>query len=179
MNSLFLTKIKLSNFKCPYLATSDLKIYFLRQGVPSNYRWVKWSQDWNDISAKTNRPLLRWFLSGSRGRKRRGNRSRVFWALESRLKLTRRGRKLQKGHFSLPGPILPSRSIWQLWASETLQKGLSNASETRQKRSTSRLHLLLDVFIYCRSFMASKWARRCWALLARVWVCPAAFVRDR
>jgi hypothetical protein len=29
------------------------------------------------------------------------------------LKPTRRGRILQKGHFSLPGPILPTRSMWQ------------------------------------------------------------------
>ncbi len=80
---------------------------------------------------------------------------------------------MQKGGFSLPGPILPTRSMWQFWASETLQKRLSNASVTLQKRSTSGLHVLLDVFIHCGRFHG-QWARRCGALLARVRVRLAA-----
>ena len=80
---------------------------------------------------------------------------------------------MQKGGFSLPGPILPTRSMWQFWASETLQKRLSNASVTLQKRPTSGLHVLLDVFIHCGRFHG-QWARRCGALLARVRVRLAA-----
>jgi hypothetical protein len=83
---------------------------------------------------------------------------------------------MQKGGFSLPGPILPTtacRSMWQFWASETLQKRLSNASVTLQKRSTSGLHVLLDMFIHCGRFHG-QWARRCGALLARVRVRLAA-----
>ncbi len=57
--------------------------------------------------------------------------------------------------------------MWQFWASETLQKRLSNASVTLQKRSTSGLHVLLDVFIHCGRFHGQG-ARRCGALLARV-----------
>jgi hypothetical protein len=46
--------------------------------------------------------------------------------------------------------------MWQFWASETLQKRLSNASVTLQKRCTSFLHALLDVFIpIVGGFMAS------------------------
>jgi hypothetical protein len=65
--------------------------------------------------------------------------------------------------------------MWQFWASETLQKRLSNASITLQKRSTSGLHVLLDVFIHCGRFHG-QWARRCGALLslARVRVRLAA-----
>ena len=69
--------------------------------------------------------------------------------------------------FSLPRPILPTRSMWQFWASETLQKRLSNASMALQKRSTSGLHVLLDVCIHCGRFHGQG-ARRCGALLARV-----------
>jgi hypothetical protein len=86
---------------------------------------------------------------------------------------SRRGRFLRKGHFSLLGPILPTRSMWQFRASETLQKRLSNASVTLQKRSTSGLYVLLDVFIHCGRFHG-QWARRCGALLARVRVRLAA-----
>jgi hypothetical protein len=89
------------------------------------------------------------------------------------LKPTRRGRTLQKGHFSLHGPILRTRSMWQFWALETLQKRLSNASVTLQKRSISGLHVLLDVFIHCGRFHGQG-ARRCGALLARVRVRLAA-----
>ena len=63
--------------------------------------------------------------------------------------------------------------MWQFWASETLQKRLSNASVTLQKRPTSGLHVLLDVFIHCGRFHG-HWARRCGALLARVRVRLAA-----
>ena len=62
---------------------------------------------------------------------------------------------------------MPTRSMRQLWASETLQKRSSNASATLQKRSTSGLHILLGVFIHCGSFHR-QWTRRCGALLARV-----------
>jgi hypothetical protein len=88
---------------------------------------------------------------------------RVFWDLVCILKPTRRGRILQNGHFSLLGPILPTRSMWQFWASETLQKLLSNASVTLQTRPTSGLHVLLDVFIHCGRFHGQG-ARRCGAL---------------
>jgi hypothetical protein len=37
--------------------------------------------------------------------------------------------------------------MWQFWASEMLQKRLSNASVTVQNRSTDALHILLDVFV--------------------------------
>jgi hypothetical protein len=84
-----------------------------------------------------------------------------------------RAQKTRGPHFSLPGPILPTRSMWQFWASETLQKRLSNASVTLQKRSTSGLHILLDVFVHCGGFHG-QWARRCGALLARVRVRLAA-----
>jgi hypothetical protein len=57
--------------------------------------------------------------------------------------------------------------MWQFWASETLQKRLSNASVTLQRRSTSGLHVLLDMFIYCGRFYGQG-ARRCGTLLARV-----------
>ena len=57
-------------------------------------------------------------------------------------------------------------------ASETLQKRLSNASVTLQKRSTRGLHLLLDVLIHYGRFHG-QWERRCGALLARVRVCLA------
>jgi hypothetical protein len=63
--------------------------------------------------------------------------------------------------------------MWQSWASETLQKRLSNASVTLQKRSISGLHLLLDVLIHCGSFHG-QCARRCGALLVRVRVRLAA-----
>jgi hypothetical protein len=68
---------------------------------------------------------------------------------------------------------LPTRSVWQFWASETLQKRLSNASVTLQKRLTSGLHALLDMFIHCGRFHG-QWTRRCGALLARVRVRLAA-----
>ena len=71
-----------------------------------------------------------------------------FWALVCSLKSTRRGRILQECHFSLHGSILPTRPMWQFWASETLQKWSSNASVTLQKRLTSGLHLLLGRFIH-------------------------------
>jgi hypothetical protein len=45
--------------------------------------------------------------------------------------------------------------MWQFWVSETLQKRLSNASVTLQKRSTSILDVVLDVFIHVGGFMAS------------------------
>jgi hypothetical protein len=48
-----------------------------------------------------------------------------------------------------------------------LQKRLSDASVTLQKRSISGLHVLLDVFIHCGGFHG-QWTRRCGALLARV-----------
>ena len=108
-----------------------------------------------------------------RGLKRRGGGLRVFGALVCILKPTRRGRILQKGGFSLPGPILTTRSMWQFWASETPPKRLSNASVTLQKRSTSGLHVLLDVFIHCGRFHG-QWTRRYGALLARVRVRLAA-----
>jgi hypothetical protein len=57
--------------------------------------------------------------------------------------------------------------MWQFWASETLQKQLSNASVTLQKRPTSGLHILPDVFIHCGSFHG-QWTRRYGALLVRV-----------
>ena len=85
------------------------------------------------------------------------------------LKRYRRGLKRRgygKRGFSLPGPILPTRPMWQFWASETLQKQLINASATLQKRSTSGLYLLLDVYMHYGSFHG-RWARRCGALLAR------------
>ena len=63
--------------------------------------------------------------------------------------------------------------MWQFWASETLQKRLSNAPITLQKRSISGLHVLLDVFIHCGRFHGQG-ARRCGALLARVRVRLAA-----
>jgi hypothetical protein len=53
------------------------------------------------------------------------------------------------------------------------KKRSSNASVTLQKRSTSGLHLLLDVFIHYGGFHG-QWARCCGALLARVRVCLAA-----
>ena len=112
-------------------------------------------------------------LRGRRGPKRRGRCARVFWALVCFSKPTRRGPFLQKGGFSLLGPILPMRSMWQFWASETLQKRSSNASVTLQKCSTSGLHILLDVFIHGGGFYG-QWARRYGALLARVRVCLAA-----
>jgi hypothetical protein len=90
---------------------------------------------------------------------------------------TRRSLSAERGGFSPPGPILPTRPMWQFWVSETLQKRLSNASVTLQKRSTSGLYLLLDVFIHCGSFHG-KWARHCGALLARVRVCLAAAMCD-
>jgi hypothetical protein len=70
--------------------------------------------------------------------------------------------------------------MWQFWASETLQKCLSNASVTLQERSTSGLHLLLYVFIHCGGFHG-QWARRCGVLhvLARVRVRLAATVGDQ
>jgi hypothetical protein len=43
------------------------------------------------------------------------------------------------------------------WASETLQKRFINASVTLQKRSTSDLYVLLDVFIHCGRFHG-QWA---------------------
>ena len=59
-----------------------------------------------------------------RGIPRRGHGVCIFWALVYILKPTRRGRFLQKGGFSMTGPILPtctcSRSMWQSWASATL-----------------------------------------------------------
>jgi hypothetical protein len=67
----------------------------------------------------------------------------------------------------------PCRSMWQLRASETLQKRLSNASETLQERPTSGLHVLLGVFIHCGRFHG-QWARCCGALRARVRVRVAA-----
>jgi hypothetical protein len=88
-----------------------------------------------------------------------------------------RAQKTRK-HFSLPRPIVPTRSIWQFWASETLQKRSSNASVMLQKCSTSGLHVLLDVFIHCGRFHG-HWARRFGAPLACVWVCLAAAVCDR
>ena len=79
---------------------------------------------------------------------------------------------------SMHGPILPSRSIWQFWASKTLQKRLRNALVTLQKRSTSGLHLLLpDVFIHRRRFH-DQWARWCGALPVRMWASLAAATRD-
>ena len=63
--------------------------------------------------------------------------------------------------------------MWQFWTSETLQKGLSNASVTLQKRSPSGLQVLLDVFIHYGRFYG-QWARRRGALLARVRVRLAA-----
>jgi hypothetical protein len=63
--------------------------------------------------------------------------------------------------------------MWQLWVSETLQKRLSNASVTLQKRPTNGLHVLLDVFIHFGRFHGQR-ARRCGALLARVRVCMVA-----
>ena len=66
--------------------------------------------------------------------------------------------------------------MWQFWASETLQKRLSNASVTLQKRSTRGLHLLLDVFIHCGTFHG-QWARHCGALLVRVRVPGSSRVR--
>jgi hypothetical protein len=63
---------------------------------------------------------------------------------------------LQKWGFSLPGPIIAYEVYVAInWASETLQRRLSNASVTLQKRSTSGLHLLLDVFIHCGGFHGS------------------------
>jgi hypothetical protein len=76
------------------------------------------------------------------------------------------------------GPRLATTSMRQFWASKTLQKRLSNASVTHQTRSTSILHVLLDVFIHCGRFHG-QWATRCGALLARVRVCLAAAVCDR
>jgi hypothetical protein len=46
-------------------------------------------------------------------------------------------------------------------------KRLINALVTLQKRSTSGLHVLLDVFIHCGGFHG-QWTKRCGALLARV-----------
>jgi hypothetical protein len=63
--------------------------------------------------------------------------------------------------------------MWQLWVLETLQKRLSNASITLQKRSTIGLHVLLDVFIHCGR-LHGQGGRRCGALLARVRVRLAA-----
>ena len=80
--------------------------------------------------------------------------------------------------FSLPWPILPARSMWQFWASETLQKRSSNASVTLQQRLTSGLHIFLGVFIHRERFHGER--ARCYgALLARVRVYLAAIVRDR
>jgi hypothetical protein len=62
------------------------------------------------------------------------------------------------------------KSTRQFWASETLQKRLSNASVTVQKRSTSRLHLLLDVLIYHGRFHG-QWGRCCGAVLNRFSTC--------
>ena len=55
-------------------------------------------------------------------------------------------------------------------------KRLINALVTLQKRSTSGLHVLLDVFIHCGRFHGQG-VRRCGALLARVRVRLAACVR--
>jgi hypothetical protein len=109
----------------------------------------------------------------------RGHDARAFWCLVCVLKLTRRGRVLLKGGFSLSGPILPTRSVCRFCASETLQKRSGDASVTLQKRSTSGLHRFLDVFIHHRRFHG-QWARCCGALLARVRAClalPCASVR--
>jgi hypothetical protein len=65
--------------------------------------------------------------------------------------------------------------MWQLWASETLQKRLSNASVTLQKRSASGRHLLQDVLIYHGRFHG-QWTRCCGALLARVQMCFSTHV---
>ena len=91
------------------------------------------------------------------------------------LKLTRRGRFLQKGCFSMHGPILATRSMW---ASETLHNRLGNATVTLRTRSTSGLHLFLDVVIHHGRFHG-QWARCCGAPLARVQVCLAGAVCDR
>jgi hypothetical protein len=96
----------------------------------------------------------------ARGRHRRWRRTcwplvRLLVAVLAQGSTTRyrRGRISQKGHFySLPRPILPTRSMWQLWASETLHERMSNASVTLQKRSTRGLHLLLDVIIHFGRF---------------------------
>ena len=84
----------------------------------------------------------------------------------------------QKGGSILPGPILATRPARQFWASETLQKRLSNASVTLQKHSTSGLHFLLGVFIHRGRFRGQR-ARCCGALLACVRVCLGAAVCDR
>jgi hypothetical protein len=39
------------------------------------------------------------------------------------LKPTSRGRILQKCHISLPGPILPTRSMWKFWAQKRFRNG--------------------------------------------------------
>jgi hypothetical protein len=124
-------------------------------------------------------PLLvfYWVLSGSRGLKRRGRCFRFFGAFESRLKPTRRVRVLRKGHFSLHGPMLPTRSMWQFWASETLQKRLSNASVALQKRLTSILHVHLDVFIHCERFHGHG-ARR-WPLWSTTSACASVHDSNR
>jgi hypothetical protein len=85
---------------------------------------------------------------------------------------SRRGRQLQKDHFSPHGPILPTWSMWEFWASKTLQKRLSNASVTLQKRPISGLYLLLDVFIHHGRFYGQR-ARCCGALPASV--CASAW----
>ena len=98
------------------------------------------------------------------GLQRRGSSFRVFGALVCILKLSRRGRFLQNGQFSSPSSILPTRSMWQFWASETgsetLQNRLSNAYVTLEQRSTSGLQRLLDVFIH-RGRFYGQWARCC------------------
>jgi hypothetical protein len=49
------------------------------------------------------------------------------------LKSARRGRFMQKRHFSPAIANIPTRPMWQFWTSEMLQKRLSNASVTLQQ----------------------------------------------
>jgi hypothetical protein len=77
----------------------------------------------------------------------------------------------------MPRLILPTMSMWQFWATETLQKRLSNASGMLQQRSTSGLHLLLDVLIYCGSFHGewkALWGTTSACASVRAWQQPCA-----
>jgi hypothetical protein len=131
----------------------------------------KWSQDWNPLFTKID--PFSWVFKGH-------TRTQKTWEpcphhLSPRLPLkihSKRGQFLQKGGFSLHEPILPTRSMWEFWASETLPGRLSDASVTLQKISTSGPHLLFDAFIHHGRFHGQR-ARCCGAPLARVRVCLA------